>query len=56
MTTPTIYETSQDPSYFNMWCVRPVGGKDFNLTLHFDSEEDANHAIKVLEAWERGEK
>ena len=45
------YEVFSDPSYFDMWCLRPSGSKDFNLTMHFMNEKQANHASHVAAHW-----
>ena len=40
-----------DPSYYDMWCVKPKKVKDFNLTLHFDTEKEAGYSKQVIEKW-----
>ena len=45
------FETFNDPSYFDMWCVRSTGDKDFNMTIHLTKREDAEHAKCVIEEW-----
>ena len=45
------FETFNDPCYFDMWCVRSTGDKDFNMTIHLTKREDAEHAKCVIEEW-----
>jgi len=33
-----------DSAYYDMWCVKPVDMKDFNSTLHYDTEKEAGYA------------
>ena len=44
-------EIFQDVSYFDMWCVRFKGDRDFNspLSFHFDSKSDAGRMKALLE-------
>ena len=48
---PVDFEVFNDPSYFDMWAVRPRGVRDFNNTLHFPSERDARFAAQVIGNW-----
>ena len=45
------FETFNDPSYFDMWCVRSTEDKDFNMTIHLTKQADAEHAKRVIEEW-----
>ncbi len=45
------FEVFCDGSYYDMWCVRPKGSKDFNSTLHFTKERDAIHASHTIAGW-----
>ena len=45
------FETFNDPSYFDTWCVRKTGDKDFNMTVHVMSKLQAEHAKCVIEEW-----
>ena len=45
------YEIFQDPSYYDMYCVRAIDDRDFEHTLHFLKKEEALHAKEVLEIW-----
>jgi hypothetical protein len=40
-----------DHAYYDMWCVKPVGMRDFNATLHFNSEKEAGYAMQTIEKW-----
>jgi len=40
-----------DPSYYDMWCVRPVEMRDFNQSLHFATEKEAGYAMQTIEKW-----
>jgi hypothetical protein len=44
-------EVFNDPSHYDMWAVRPVGVRDFNRTVHFDTEHEARFAAQCFEAW-----
>jgi len=47
----TQYETFRDSAYFDMWCVREVGQRDFGRGFHVSSEAEAiflaNHLITI---------
>lgn len=45
------FEIFEDPNYYDMWCVRRKGTKDFNDTIHFGSREQAIHASHVVAGW-----
>jgi peptidyl-tRNA hydrolase len=45
------FETFSDPCYFDMWCVRKTGDKDFDMTVHVMSKLQAEHAKRVIEEW-----
>ena len=42
-----------DSAYYDMWCVKPVDMKDFNSTLHYDTEKEAGYAKQSIERWMR---
>lgn len=42
------YEVFLDPAYYDMWCVRPVGSRDFNDTVHVVHREQADLTIDWL--------
>jgi hypothetical protein len=44
-------EYFSDPGYYDLWCVKPVGLKDFNSTLHFNTEKEAQYAVQTIERW-----
>jgi hypothetical protein len=48
---PLKMEVFNDPSHYDMWAVRPVGVRDFNQTVHFDTEHEARFAAQCFEAW-----
>jgi len=45
------FEIFNDPCYFDMWCVRKTGDKDFDMTVHVMSKLQAEHAKRVIEEW-----
>lgn len=47
----TKWEMFNDPSYYDMWAVRPVGDKDFNSPrlFHFTMEDDARKFMSLLD-------
>ncbi|WP_306147272.1 hypothetical protein [Roseibium sp. MMSF_3361] len=45
------FEVFSDPAYYDMWCLRPVGEKAFNQTIHFALLKDAVYASHVVAAW-----
>jgi hypothetical protein len=42
------WECFSDPSYFDMWCVRPVGSRDFGEAVHVVTEQSARNLIDLL--------
>lgn len=44
------WEMFQDPAYFDMWAVRPVGDRDFNSPrlFHFANEDQARRFLSLL--------
>ena len=48
---PITMEVFNDPSHYDMWAVRPVGVRDFNLTVHFNTATEAYFAAQCFEAW-----
>ncbi|MEP3669329.1 MAG: hypothetical protein ABJN42_21635 [Roseibium sp.] len=45
------FEIFCDPSYYDMWCLRPKGSRDFNATVHFGTEVEAKRASEALVTW-----
>ena len=45
------FEIFNDPNHFDMWCVRKLGDKDFNMTVHVMSDSQAEHNKLVIEEW-----
>lgn len=43
------YEIFCNHSYYDLWCVRRVGVKDFNSGWHFTYESDAKEFKRLLE-------
>ena len=44
-------EVFEDRMYFDQWCVRPEGLKEFGDTIHFVRKVDALVAQKTIERW-----
>jgi hypothetical protein len=44
-------EVFEDRMYFDQWCVRPEGSKEFGDTIHFVRQIDALLAQKIIERW-----
>lgn len=44
-------EVYHDPSYYDMWAVRPVGERNFTRILHFRSENEARWAAQTIKLW-----
>lgn len=44
------YEVFADPSYYDLWAVRPVGEQSFNATIHAASHADAEAIAAALAA------
>lgn len=44
------WEIFCDTSYYDLWCMRPVGDKDFNspLSFHFAKKEDAEALLEIV--------
>lgn len=45
------FEVFSDPAYFDMWCLRPIGNRSFDETIHFNMRGDAVNASLVVAAW-----
>jgi len=45
------FEVFSDPCYFDMWCLRPIGSRDFNATIHFGAVEEAQAAGDIIRTW-----
>ena len=45
------FEVFCDASYYDMWCVRPSGNRDFNQTIHFHDEASVIHATHAISSW-----
>lgn len=45
-----VWETFCDQSYYGMWCIRPVGDRDFNspYNFHVSEKEEAEHLMNFL--------
>lgn len=46
-------EFFEDPSYYDMICVRPKGNRNFNDTIHVNTYAEAAVLIKLVEAAKR---
>lgn len=46
-----MFEVFSDASYYDLWCLRPVGSKSFNETIHFAKRRDAVYASHVVAEW-----
>jgi len=44
-------EVFEDRMYFDQWCVRPEGSKEFGDTIHFVRKADALVAMRTIESW-----
>jgi hypothetical protein len=44
-------EVFEDRMYYDQWCVRPEGSKEFCDTIHFVRKVDALVAQKIIEKW-----
>lgn len=42
------YQTFSDPAYFDMWCVREVGCRDFNKGWHLVNGDEAAALVSQL--------
>ena len=49
--TAEDFEIFIDPSYYDMWCLKPKKSRNFDLTLHFSNEREANHALYTILEW-----
>ena len=49
--TEKDFEVFVDPTYFDMWCLKPKKSKSFNDTLHFIREQEARHALQTILRW-----
>ncbi|QFT69683.1 hypothetical protein FIU93_23060 [Labrenzia sp. THAF35] len=45
------FEVFSDEAYFGMWCLRPIGNRSFDETIHFNMRGDAVNASHVVAAW-----
>lgn len=48
MITKNKFEIFLDASYYDMWCLRKIGCKDLDCTLHFYTQEDAQDALQFV--------
>lgn len=50
LTTPPMssWECFSDRSYFDMWCVREVGERDFRRSFHLFSGDEAKGLCELL--------
>ena len=44
------WETFSDASYYDMWCVRPVGERNFGHGFHLMNGDEAKGLCELLEA------
>jgi len=44
-------EVFEDRMYFDQWCDRPEGSKEFGDTIHFVRKVDALVAMRTIEQW-----
>ena len=49
------FEIFSDPLHYDMWCLRHKGDRDFNMTLHFNTKDHAEHARAVVQKWMKDE-
>lgn len=49
--TAEDFEVFCDMSYYDMWCLKPKAVRDINLTLHFNTQKEAVHAMHVVLEW-----
>jgi hypothetical protein len=45
------FEIFNNPNYFDLWCVRKAGDKDFDMTIHVATKAQAEHIKNVAESW-----
>ena len=45
------FEIFIDPSYYDMWCLKPKASKDFRYTIHLMSKAHAEHTLAVMLHW-----
>lgn len=45
---PVGWETFSDPSYYDMWCVRPVGSRTFGEGFHLINGDEAKWLARHL--------
>lgn len=43
-----LYEYFQDPAYFDMWAVRPVGERRWGFCFHVPSQQEAHGLADLL--------
>lgn len=45
------FEIFIDPSYYDLWCLKPKTCRNFDLTLHFTHRREAEHALATILEW-----
>lgn len=46
-----MFEVFGDSSYYDLWCLRRLGARSFEDTLHFNNRDLAVHASYVVARW-----
>ena len=49
-TTNPLWECFADPSYFDMWCVREIGERQFGKSFHLVNGDEAQGLCDLLNA------
>jgi hypothetical protein len=47
----TELEIFLDSAYYDMYCLRWIGDKQFESTIHFKTKEEAEHARFLILEW-----
>lgn len=42
------FDIFQDPNFFNLWCLRQKGEREFAMGIHFEKKVEAAHAESVI--------
>jgi len=51
MNNEMTFEIFSDTGYYDMWALRPLGIRDINRTLHFNTKKEAEFAGYVIASW-----
>ena len=51
---PREWEAFCDASYYDMWCVRPVGEAEFGKGFHLINGDEAKELARILAALQEG--